>query len=116
MQTLENAQLVRVIVGESDRQGGAALYEAIVLKARELGLAGATVTRACMGYGASSRMHTTKLLRLSIELPMVIEIVDQPAKIMMLMPFLDETVHGGLVTIQDLRVVHYRGAQTPPNA
>ena len=111
MQTIEQAQLLRVIVGESDRHGGVPLYEAIVLRARELGLAGATVVRACMGYGASSHLHTTKVLRLSIDLPMVIEIVDRPEKIAAIMPFLDETVHGGLVTIEDLRVVHYRGTR-----
>lgn len=109
MQTIESAQVLRVIVGESDRHGGVPLYEAIVLRARELGLAGATVVRACMGYGASSHLHTTKVLRLSIDLPMVIEIVDRPDRIAAILPFLDETVHGGLVTIEDVRVVHYRG-------
>lgn len=109
MQTIEQAQLLRIVVGESDRHGGVPLHEAVVLRARELGLAGATVVRACMGYGASSRLHTTKVLRLSIDLPMVIEIVDSPEKIATLLPFLDETVHGGLVTLEDLRVIHYRG-------
>ncbi len=109
MQTMEQAQLLRVIVGESDRVGGQPLYEAIVLRARELGLAGATAMRACMGFGANSHLHTTKLLRLSIDLPMVIEIVDLPEKIALILPFLDQNVHGGLVTIEDLRVLHYRG-------
>lgn len=109
MKTIEQAQLLRVIVGENDRHGGIPLYEAIVLKAREAGLAGATVVRACMGFGASSHMHTTKVLRLSIDLPMVIEIVDRPEKIAALLPFLDETVHGGLVTLEDVRAIHYRG-------
>ncbi len=112
MQTIEKAQLLRVIVGESDRLGGVPLYEAIVLRARELGLAGATVVRASMGYGASSHLHTTKVLRLSIDLPMVIEIVDRPEKIESLLPFIDENVRGGLVTIEDLRVLHYRGTKT----
>ena len=76
MQTIENAQLLRVIVGEADRFEGRPLYEAIVLRARALGLAGATATRATMGFGASSHLHTTKILRLSLDLPMVIEIVD----------------------------------------
>lgn len=114
MQTIEQAQLLRVIVGESDRHGNVPLYEAIVLKARELKLAGATVVRACMGFGANSHLHTTKVLRLSIDLPMVIEIVDTPEKIALLMPFIDETVRGGLVTVEDLRVIHYRG--TGPGA
>jgi uncharacterized protein len=111
MQTIENGQLLRVIVGESDRHGGRPLHEAIVLKARELGLAGATAMRAVMGYGASSHLHTAKILRLSLDLPMVIEIIDRPEQIARLLPFLDEAVHGGLVTIEDVRVVHYRGTR-----
>ena len=111
MQTIEQAQLLRIIVGESDRHGSVPLYEAIVLQARELGLAGATVVRACMGFGANSRLHTTRLLRLSIDLPMVIEIVDRPEQIARLLPFVDDAVHGGLVTIEDLRVLHYRGSR-----
>ena len=109
MQTIENGQLLRVIVGESDRHEGRPLHEAIVLKARELGLAGATSMRAVMGFGASSHLHTAKILRLSLDLPMVIEIVDRPENIGRLLPFLDQAVHGGLVTIEDVRVVHYRG-------
>jgi uncharacterized protein len=110
MHTIENARLLRIIVGESDRHDGRPLYEAIVLKARELGLAGATVTRAVMGFGASSHLHTAKILRLSLDLPMVIEIVDRPEQLEKLLPFLDTAVHGGLVTLEDLRVLHYRGA------
>jgi len=109
MPSIENGQLLRIIVGESDRHGGRPLYEAIVLQARELGLAGATVTRAVMGFGASSHLHTAKILRLSLDLPMVIEIVDRPEQLARLLPFLDAAVHGGLVTIEDLRVLHYRG-------
>lgn len=109
MHSIENGQLLRVIVGESDRLDGRPLYETIVIKAREAGLAGATVTRASMGFGASSRLHTTKILRLSLDLPMVIEIVDRPENIEKLLPFLDQVVHGGLVTIEDVRVLHYRG-------
>ena len=109
MHTIENGQLLRVIVGESDRHEGQPLYEAIVLKARELGLAGATVMRATMGFGASSHLHTTKILRLSLDLPMVVEIVDRPENIDKLLPFLDEAVTGGLVSIEDVRVLHYRG-------
>jgi PII-like signaling protein len=114
MHTIENGQLLRIIVGESDRHEGRPLYEAIVLKARELGLAGATVTRAIMGFGASSHLHTAKILRLSLDLPMVIEIVDRREKLDALLPFLDACVHGGLVTMEDLRVLHYRG--TKPEA
>lgn len=111
MHTNEPGQLLRVIVGESDRHEGRPLHEAIVLKARELGLAGATVTRASMGFGASSRLHTTKVLRLSLDLPMVIEIVDRPENIQRLLPFLDAAVKGGLVTIEDVHVLHYRGSK-----
>ena len=110
MQTIENGQLLRVIVGEGDRFEGRPLYEAIVLKARELGLAGATAMRAVMGFGASSHLHTTKILRLSLDLPMVIEIIDRPEQIARILPFLDSAVHGGLVTIEDVKVLHYRGA------
>lgn len=110
MQTIEHGQLLRVIVGESDRHEGRPLYEAIVLKARELGLAGATATRAMMGFGASSHLHTAKVLRLSLDLPVTIEIVDRPEHIDRLLPFLDAAVHGGLVTVEEVKVVHYRGA------
>ena len=110
MPTIENARLLRIIVGESDRHDGRPLYEAIVLKARELGLAGATVTRAVMGFGASSHLHTAKILRLSLDLPMVIEIVDRPEQLEKLLPYLDAAVHGGLVAFEDLQVLHYRGA------
>jgi uncharacterized protein len=109
MASIENARLLRIIVGESDRHDGRPLYEAIVLKARELGLAGATVTRAVMGFGASSHLHTAKILRLSLDLPMVIEIVDRPEQLEKLLPYLDSAIHGGLVTLEDLRVLHYRG-------
>ena len=110
MQTIGNGQLLRVIVGEGDRFEGRPLYEAIVLQARAHGLAGATATRAVMGFGASSHLHTTKILRLSLDLPMVIEIVDHPENIAKLLPFLDTAVHGGLVTVEDVKVLHYRGA------
>jgi len=110
MQTIDHGQLLRVIVGEGDRFEGRPLYEAIVLQARALGLAGATATRAVMGFGASSNLHTTKILRLSLDLPVTIEIVDRPENIAKLLPFLDAAVHGGLVTVEDVKVVHYRGA------
>lgn len=113
MHTIENGRLLRIIVGESDRFDGRPLYESIVLKARELGLAGATVTRSVMGYGASSRLHTAKILRLSIDLPMVIEIVDRTDNLDKLLPFLDDAVDGGLVTLEDVKVLHYRGKEPP---
>jgi PII-like signaling protein len=105
----KDAILLRVHVGESDRFRGRPLYEAIVLKARELHLAGATVLRASMGYGASSRLHTAKLLRLSEDLPIVIEIVDAEEKIDAFLPHLEEMVTEGLVTLERVRVLAYRG-------
>ncbi|HZV05347.1 MAG TPA: DUF190 domain-containing protein [Gemmataceae bacterium] len=108
MRSGENGQLLRVFIGESDVWKGEPLYRAIVLKARELGLAGATVLRGPMGFGAHSRMHTAKLLELSTDLPIIIEIVESPAKIQMLLPFLDEVVAEGLITIEDVRVLYYR--------
>lgn len=111
MSTIENGKLLRVIVGETDRYEGRPLYEAVVLRARELGLAGATVVRALMGYGASSHLHTAKILRLSFDLPVVIEIVDRPENIERLLPFLEEAVIGGLVTLENVEVLHYRGTK-----
>jgi len=101
------AQRVTIFIGESDRWQGMPLYEAIVLKARELHLAGATVLRGPMGFGANSRIHTAKILRLSEDLPFVIEIVDSAAKIATLVPHLKQMVKGGMVTIEDVGVVVY---------
>jgi len=109
----EESVLLRIFIGESDRHGHQPLYEAIVLKARELKLAGATVLRSPMGFGASSHLHTTKILRLSDDLPMVIEIVDTEAKIQAFLPVLDPMMGGGLVTMEKVRVIHYRGATKP---
>ena len=114
MQTLERGKLLRIFVGESDRWNHQPLYEAIVLKARELGLAGATVLRGPMGYGASSRLHTAKILRLSMDLPMVIEIVDTDERIQQLLPELEEMVLEGLVTLEDVQVLKYRASQGKP--
>jgi PII-like signaling protein len=100
--------LLKIFVGESDRYGHHPLYEAIVLKAREEGLAGATVLRGLMGFGKNSILHTAKILRLSEDLPMVIEIVDSPEKIERFLPLLDEMVKDGLVTVDNVRVVHYK--------
>lgn len=101
------ARRVRVYIGESDRWAGRPLYEAIVMKARELHLAGATVLRGPMGFGARSRVHTSKILRLSEDLPMVVEIVDTPEKIEELGPHLAKMVTGGLVTVEDVGVLIY---------
>src|SRR5678816_234525 len=113
MQLPEDALLLRIYIGESDRSQHQPLYEAIVLKARELHLAGATVLRGPMGFGAASRIHTAKILRLSMDLPMVIEIVDAEEKVNALLPFLNEMMGGGLVTLEKVKVIHYRGAQRP---
>lgn len=102
------AQLVRILVGESDRHDGLPLYEAIVLAARKHGLAGATVLRGLMGFGADSRMHTAKVLRLSEDLPMIVEIVDEAAKIASFLPLLDTMVKEGLVTVENVQVIAYR--------
>jgi PII-like signaling protein len=102
------AMLLRIFIGENDRWHHQPLYEAIVLKARELHLAGATVLRGPMGYGKSSRLHTAKILRLSMDLPLVIEIVDADEKIQAFLPVLDEMMKGGLVTLEKVRVIDYR--------
>jgi uncharacterized protein len=102
------AMLLRVFIGESDRWQHQPLYEAIVLKARETHMAGATVLRGPMGYGKSSRLHTTKILRLSLDLPLVIEIVDSEEKINAFLPYLDEVMKGGLVTLEKVKVIDYR--------
>jgi len=101
------AQRLTAYVGEADRWHGVPLYEAIVIKARELHLAGATVYRGPMSFGANSRIHTAKILRLSEDLPFVVEIVDTPTKIAEMLPHVREMVTGGLVTIENLGVVVY---------
>ena len=108
--------LVRIFIGESDRWHHQPLYEAIVLKAREAGLAGATVLRGPLGFGGSSRLHTAKILRLSEDLPMIIEIADREEKIRAFLPVLDEMVTEGLITLEKVHIVTYRhrGAGTPP--
>ncbi len=109
MKIPENGKLLRIFIGESDAWQHQPLYEVIVLKARELGLAGATVLRGPMGFGASSRLHTAKILRLSDDLPIVIEIVDSEENINRLLPVLDSMIGDGLVTLEDVRVLKYRG-------
>src|SRR5207247_7718489 len=98
--------LLRIFIGESDRFEHKPLYDAIVLKAREMHLAGATVLRGAMGFGKSSRIHTAKILRLSMDLPIVIEVVDTDEKIQTFLPVLDELMQGGLVTLEKVRVIH----------
>ncbi len=100
--------LVRIFIGETDTYKGRLLYEAIVLKARELNLAGATVLRGIMGFGAASRIHSAKLLRLSEDMPVIVEIVDTKEEIDKIMPFLDEVVEQGLITLEKAQVIKYR--------
>ena len=107
----QEGYLLRIFVGESDRSGHRPLYEEIVLKAREAGLAGATVLRGVMGFGRNSILHTAKILRLSEDLPMVIEIVDSLEKVQAFMPQLDEMIKDGLVTLEEVKVVHYKSSQ-----
>lgn len=108
MKLPEKGQLLRIFIGEDDVYKGKPLYEVIVLKARELNLAGTTVLRGIMGFGAASRIHTTKILRLSQDLPIVIEVVDTEENIGNLIPFIDEVVQEGLVTVENIRVIKYR--------
>jgi hypothetical protein len=100
--------LLRVFVGESDHWHGRPLHEAIMLLARERGLAGCTVTRALAGYGAKSRIHTAKVLRLSLDLPMVVEIVDTPEKVRAFLPEVEAMVEDGLATLEPVEVHFYR--------
>ena len=116
MQIPHDAVLLRIFFGEDDKAGRQPLYEAIVLKAREQQLAGATVLRGPMGFGKSSRLHTAKILRLSMDLPMVIEIVDSEEKINAFLPTLDPMMGGGLLTMETVKVIDYRAGtanQTP---
>ena len=114
MNVPHDASLLRIFIGESDRWHHQPLYEAIVLKARELHMAGATVLRGPMGFGKSSRVHTAKILRLSFDLPLVIEIVDSNEKINSFLPIISDMLTGGLVTIEKVRVIEYRADEHPP--
>jgi hypothetical protein len=107
MQLPHDAALLRVFIGESDRFAGRPLYEAIVLKARELSMAGATVLRGPLSFGRSSRMHSAKVLRLSDNLPIVIEIVDSQEQIDQFLPVLDSMIGSGLVTLEKVQVIRY---------
>jgi len=111
MQIPHDSVLLRIFIGESDRWHHQPLYQAIVLKAREMHLAGATVLRGPMGFGKSSRLHTAKILRLSMDLPIVVEIVDSEEKIQQFLPVLDEMMGGGLLTMEKVKVIDYRGKE-----
>lgn len=107
MQIPRDAVLLRVFFGEDERCRNRPLYEAIVFKAREMHMAGATVLRGPMGFGHSSRLHTAKILRLSEDLPIVIEIVDSEEKIEVFLPVLDGMIGSGLVTLEKVKVLQY---------
>jgi len=109
MKIPQNGNLLRVFIGEQDRWQGKPLYEAIVVLAREEGMAGATVVKGYMGFGRKSHMHTAKILRLSEDLPIIIEIVDSEEKINQFIPRLDEMVKEGLITLEKVNVIVYRG-------
>ena len=109
MEIPPESQILRIFIGEAARSGRQPLHEAIVLKAREMHLAGATVTRGVMGYGKSSRLHTAKILLLSDDLPLVIEIVDGAEKITSFLPELDRMMPAGLTTVENVRAIRYRG-------
>ncbi len=104
-------QLLRIFIGESDKHDGLPLYEWIVKKARSDGMAGATVVRGFEGFGAHSRMHTAKILRLSQDLPIIIEIVDSREKIQKFISSIDKTIEEGLVTIEDIEIYFYRSSK-----
>jgi uncharacterized protein len=112
MKLPEQGKLLRIFIGEGDTYKGKPLYEAIVLKARELNLAGATVVKGVMGFGANSRLHTSKVLRLSEDMPLIIEIVDTEERLYMILPFLEETVQEGLITIEGVNVIVYKHNST----
>ena len=107
----EEGYLLRIFIGESDRHDGKLLHEWIVMKAREEGLAGATVMRGMLGFGAHSRLHTFKIERLSQDLPIILEIVEATERIEQILPRLDGMVEGGLITLEKVRVILYRAAK-----
>lgn len=109
MEIPEDAVLLRIFIGERQKWHGQPLYEAIVLNAREMHLGGATVLRGPMGYGKTSRMHTTKILNLTFDLPLIVEIVDSEAKINAFLPVIDQMIGSGLVTLEKATVLYYRG-------
>ena len=112
----EDAELLRIFIGESDKHGHQPLYEAIVLLARRQGIAGATVLRGIMGFGADSRLHTAKILRLSEDLPIVIEVADRKEKLDALLAEIDPMIEEGLITRERVRVIKYRPHSESPDA
>jgi uncharacterized protein len=114
MKLPEEAKLLRIFIGESDKHGGRPLYEIIVEMARKQGLAGATVLRGVLGFGADSRLHTSKVLRLSEDLPIVIELVDGPERIDGFLPLIDPLIEEGMVTLENVKVFAYRHSPQPP--
>ena len=108
MHTAEEGKLLRIFIGETDSYKGRALYEQIVLKAKELHFAAVTVTRGIMGYGADNEIHTAKILRLSDDLPIIIEIIDSEENLMTILPFLDEMIGDGFVTMEKVKIIKYR--------
>ncbi|HNX68341.1 MAG TPA: DUF190 domain-containing protein [Candidatus Omnitrophota bacterium] len=110
MKLPSEGKLLRIFIGEADKWQGQPLYEAIVLLAKKEGMAGATVLKGCMGFGCKSHMHTTKILRLSEDLPIVVEIVDSEEKIGKFLPLLDPMVREGLITLEKANVILYRAA------
>ena len=108
MKIQENAVILRAFFGEHERHNGKPLYKQIVLKAMELKLAGATVTKGLMGFGADSHLHTSSILRLSENLPIIVEIIDSKENIEKLLPFLDKTIDDGLITMEEINIIKYR--------
>jgi len=111
MKQSKKGSLLRILIGEDDRYKGRPLYEQIVLKARELKLAGATVFKGIMGFGADSLIHTSKILQLSEDMPVIIEIIDSEENINKILPFLDKTVEGGLVTLEKATIIKYSSSK-----
>ncbi len=111
MKLPEEGMLLRIFIGEGDKYEGMPLYEWIVLKAREMNLAGATVVRGIMGFGADSRLHTSKFLRLSEDMPIIVELVDKQERLERLFPLLDKAVTEGLITLEKVRVIKYRHSE-----
>ena len=112
MKMPSEAERLRVFIGEKDKHQGRPLYEVIVEAARKQGLAGATVFRGILGYGANSMIHTSKILRLSEDLPIIVEIVDQPDKIEAFLPELDPMIQEGLITLEKVKVIAYRHSES----
>ncbi|OGU59520.1 MAG: hypothetical protein A2X64_08390 [Ignavibacteria bacterium GWF2_33_9] len=112
MELTDTVILLRIFIGETDKIHSKPLYEQIVLKAREMNLAGATVLRGIMGFGASSRIHSQKILRLSEDLPVLIEIVDKEEKINAFLPYLEEVVQDGMITSEKVNIIKYCGTKS----